>query len=133
APILASLSIYFISYLFSNVVWSPLLAAVGLIPAALITVLWMLVGTLGIYMFFYGFFGGFDDFGMKVMDQATEISGPSKPLIKFLRAFLKMGIRISPLHNKFPIPSEDAERESLELMVLRERNELKTIDDLKKK
>ncbi|MFX0103844.1 MAG: hypothetical protein ACFFCS_30055, partial [Candidatus Hodarchaeota archaeon] len=49
APILSSLSIYFISYLFSNIVWPPLLAAVGLIPAALITVLWMLVGTLGIY------------------------------------------------------------------------------------
>ncbi|MHA1681549.1 MAG: hypothetical protein ACTSUE_11095, partial [Promethearchaeota archaeon] len=125
APVLSSGFIWVVSWLYANVLWNPLLNLVGLIPAALITVLWMLVGTLGIYMLAYGFFGGFDDFGLKVMKEATEMSGPSKPLIKFLFAFLQLGVKISPLHNKFPIPSEKAHEEALELMLIREINEEK--------
>nr|MDO8115352.1 hypothetical protein [Candidatus Sigynarchaeota archaeon] len=123
APGLSSIFVFFISWIYINFIWPPMLLSLTLIPAALLTVLWMLVGTLGIYMFAYGFFGGFDDFGVKIMGEAVAISGPSKPLMKFLMAFLKLGIKISPLHNKFPIPAEDAHREALELMAIREANQ----------
>jgi len=123
APVFGSSLIWLASWLYISFAYPAIDAAVGLIPAVLITVIWMLVGSFAIYFFSYGFFGGFDDFGLKTMYDAVKISGPSRPLMNFLTLFLKAGIKISPLHNKFPIPAGDAHREALELMEIRSRNE----------
>ncbi len=131
APGLASGIIIGISFLYRGLVWPTLADAIGIIGAALVTVLWMLVGTFAIYMFFYAFFGGFDDMSLRIFKEAVEISGPSKPLMKFLLFFVKLGVKVSPLHNKFPIPSEMARQQALELMVIREAAQKKALDTQK--
>ncbi len=123
APVLSSVAILLISMAYITFVWPPLVATLTLIPAAVITLLWMLFGTLAIYFFFYTFFGGFDSFGLEILNQAVSMSGPSKPLMKIILALIAVGIKISPLHNKFPIPAQDAYKEALELMYIREINE----------
>ncbi|MHA1732998.1 MAG: hypothetical protein ACTSU5_13710 [Promethearchaeota archaeon] len=123
APLASSGAVFGVSRLYIAFAWPVIASSVGIVVGAALTIVWMLVGTFSIYMFFYGFFGGFDDFGLKTFHEAVEISGPSRPLMKFIGFFLDLGAGISPLHNRFPIPSEDARREALELMAIRQEND----------
>ncbi len=132
APGFASGIIIVISLLYRGYVWPPLLEFLGVIPAALVTVVWMLVGTFSIYMFWYAFFGGFDDFGLKVFREAVKISGPSRPLMKFLQFFVDLGVKVSPWHNKFTIESEIPRHEALELMLIREAADKKALAQAEK-
>ncbi|MHA1730735.1 MAG: hypothetical protein ACTSU5_02275 [Promethearchaeota archaeon] len=120
APTLASACMIGVSYLYLGLAWLPLSAAMGVVAAGGFSIVFALTVLLGIYFFFYSFFGGWDEFGLRTFRQAKEMSGPSKPLIGLIGAFLEAGVRISPLHDKYPIPSEDARREALELMIARE-------------
>jgi O-antigen/teichoic acid export membrane protein len=121
APLAASGSVMGASYLYLGLVWPALVSAWGILVAAIVTVAWMLIGTFTIYMFFYGFFGGFDNAGLQVFMEAVNIAGPSKNLMKFLAFFVKLGIRISPFYGKFVIKDEVAHRQALELMYEREQ------------
>jgi len=121
APLLSSGVVLGASYLYLGTAWPALVSAWGILIAALVTVLWMLIGTFSIYMFFYGLFGGFDKAGLQVFMEAVNISGPSKNLMKFLAFFVKLGTRISPLFGKFVIKEDIAHRQALELMYEREQ------------
>ncbi|GAB4325150.1 MAG: hypothetical protein Kow0069_31030 [Promethearchaeota archaeon] len=123
APSLASVVMIGVSYAFLLLLWPLMAANLGILAAGGLALLFALTVLLATYMFFYAWFGGLDEFGFRTFREAKDMSGPSKPLIGFLFAFVKAGVRSSPLHDKFPIPSEDARREALELMLAREEVE----------
>jgi len=61
-----------------------------------------------IFMFLYGLFGGWDSDTLGELKNAMEISGIVRPLAWLFWAATKLGARISPLHNKFPITNRAA-------------------------
>ncbi|MHA1340514.1 MAG: hypothetical protein ACTSRZ_09960 [Promethearchaeota archaeon] len=120
APLLASLVMFILSLFYLNLIHPYLETSIGVLPAGIIT---MLVAFLlmfaFIYLGLYGFFGGFDDFGFQIFYLSAEMAGPSKWLMKSIGAMISIGIKVSPFHNKFPIPSKYAELEAYELMYKR--------------
>jgi hypothetical protein len=70
------------------------------------------------FIFFplYCAFGGWDTNTMAIFDEAVAISGPSKFLFLPINKTSHLLEKISPLHNRFPIPYVDAIREAEELM-----------------
>lgn len=123
APGLASLCMIGVSYLYLGTAWPFLEASVGVIGAGAISLVFALTVLLSVYFFFYSFFGGWDDFGLRTFREAKAMSGPSKPLITFMGWFLELGVKISPLHGRFPIPAERARKEALELMIAKDEVE----------
>lgn len=121
APVLASLCMFGLSMVYLYTLHPLLESAIGVLPAGVITLLVaFLIMFAFVYLGFYGFFGGYDDFGFSVFTQAAEMSGPSKGIMKAIGWLMNLGIKISPLHNRFPIPSKYAELEAYELMWQRE-------------
>ncbi|MBD3350672.1 MAG: hypothetical protein GF364_04210 [Candidatus Lokiarchaeota archaeon] len=121
APLLASLVMVGFSAIFLVTIYPLLENTLGVLFTGVITLLVaFLVMFAFVYLGFYGFFGGYDDFGYKIFMKAADMSGPSKPLVKAIGSVMGWGIRISPLHNRFAIPSKYAELEAYELMYERE-------------
>lgn len=56
-----------------------------------------------IFMFLYGFFGGWDDATLMELKEAAGLSSFMKPLAWLFWASTALGARISPLHGRFPI------------------------------
>ncbi|NMC05420.1 MAG: hypothetical protein GYA24_09420 [Candidatus Lokiarchaeota archaeon] len=105
-------------------VFPELSRAIGSIPAVIISVTFaMVVGLIFNFVILYGAFGGWDDHTLGVFKEAVYISGPSRiffiPVYKMTAALVK----ISKLHNRFPMDHEAAEREMIELMIQRQKNE----------
>jgi hypothetical protein len=69
-----------------------------------------------ILFFFYGLVGGWDDYGLHQFELAVGLSGPSRFVVSLFYRATRLGHRISPLANRFPIPHVGAEREIAELM-----------------
>nr|MDO8112084.1 hypothetical protein [Candidatus Sigynarchaeota archaeon] len=92
---------------------------VGMIIAAVITALFAIFFGL-LFMFpAYAWFGGWDDNSLAVFKEAVEISGPSRFIfMPILKSTLFLG-RKSWLHNRFPIPYKEAQREAIDLMQMR--------------
>nr|MDO8114018.1 hypothetical protein [Candidatus Sigynarchaeota archaeon] len=129
APALAGGAMVIVSYLYLVFAWPPLASGLsdafnsestGIIVAGVISVLVALFGLFPFYLFMYGIFGGFDKFGLQTFKDAIKMSGPSKPLIQWILAFAFLGARISPLHNRFPIPSDLPRKEAVELLILKD-------------
>ncbi|MBD3350923.1 MAG: hypothetical protein GF364_05500 [Candidatus Lokiarchaeota archaeon] len=104
----------------------------GIYVAGIITVLFaFVVCFLFCFISLYSFFGGWDDYGLKIFNEAVKISGPSKIFFVPISKFSNWLTDVSPLHNKFPIPWEDADRQAIELMIIREKNdELNKIEEV---
>jgi hypothetical protein len=69
-----------------------------------------------------GFVGGWDKRGLEHVKEAAEISGPSKKLTYFMYRTGKWAYDLSPLKvlgEKSRIPHEEADKEALELTLLR--------------
>jgi len=69
-----------------------------------------------------GFFGGWDERGLRHLKEAAEISGPSKPITMMLYKGAKFGFDHSPLREfgqEHKIPYKSADREAKELFLLR--------------
>jgi hypothetical protein len=101
-----------------------LASVVGSIVAVIITVTFAFaVGLIFNFIILYGAFGGWDNHTLAVFREAVYISGPSRllfvPVYKMTAALVKR----SKLHNRFPMDHEDAEREMVELMIQRQKNE----------
>jgi len=103
-------------------VLSALITPIGAVIASVTFA--FLVGLIFNFCILYGFFGGWDDHTLGVFKEAVYISGPSRffwiPVYKISLALVKK----SPLHNKFPMDHVDAEREMIELMIQRKKNEV---------
>ncbi len=105
-------------------VFPSLSLAITPIGAVIVSVLFAFaVGLIFNFIILYGAFGGWDNHTLAVFKEAVYISGPSRflfiPVYKMTAALVK----ISPLHNRFPMDHEDAEREMIELMIQRQKNQ----------
>jgi hypothetical protein len=127
APVPASLAVAAIAAFWFNIVYTPFKLLAGVYVAGGVTILLAVLCLMWIFFPLYTFFGGWDDYGIKVFSNAVEISGPSKILFRPIVKVNKLMVK-SPLHNKHPIPYEDAEREADELM--RERFVKEKLNDM---
>jgi hypothetical protein len=85
-----------------------------------ITLVFAIVGCM-LFIFFplYAFFGGWGKHTLNVFQEACEISGPSRIFFGPILRISKWFVKISPLHNRFPIPHKEAQKEAVELMKIR--------------
>ncbi|MEX2683168.1 MAG: hypothetical protein Q6373_016405 [Candidatus Sigynarchaeota archaeon] len=105
-------------------VFPELSRTIGPIPTVIVSVTFaFVVGLIFNFVILYGAFGGWDDHTLAVFKEAVYASGPSRiffiPVYKMTAALAK----VSKLHNRFPMDHEDAEREMVELMIQRKKNE----------
>jgi O-antigen/teichoic acid export membrane protein len=71
-----------------------------------------------VYMFFYGFFGGWDIDTLAELKQAVDITGFVRPLAWVMWSSSALGARLSPINNRFPITNRAvAMEEALQLTV----------------
>lgn len=115
APVLAGSGVYIIAQGWFQYLYEPLLMSTGIYVTGGITIVIAFLCLLWVFFPLYCFFGGWDDYGIKVFSAAVDISGPSRILFKPIVYVNKLMIK-SKLHNKFPIPWEEADREADELM-----------------
>ncbi|MFX0100222.1 MAG: hypothetical protein ACFFCS_11625 [Candidatus Hodarchaeota archaeon] len=112
-------------------VFPPLAAAVTDIPAAIISVMFAFgFGLIFCFIILYGFFGGWDDHSLQIFKEAIAISGPSRILFVPVYGLTAALVKISPLHNKFPMEYKEAVREMKELMIQRDKNTEKVKEGL---
>jgi len=82
-----------------------------------ISILFAFIGCAMVIFFpLYSAFGGWDKNTMAIFDEAVKISGPSRFLFLPINKTSHFFEKISPLHNRFPIPYEEALVEADELM-----------------
>ncbi|MHA1734538.1 MAG: hypothetical protein ACTSU5_21590 [Promethearchaeota archaeon] len=94
----------------------PLLPVVGAITAAaVVLVLGLFALPVLVYFPLYGIFGGWDAGTLEDFQSAMEISGPSKPLVFLFYHATRLGARVSPLTDRFPVPLARAREEAREL------------------
>jgi O-antigen/teichoic acid export membrane protein len=111
APLLAGATHYGILWLITDAIWngeqisSVLIFLVGILPS------------FPLYMFFYGFFGGWDSATLDELNEAVALTGAVRWLAHWgIYAPTALGARVSPLHGRFPISIRDAAmREAAEL------------------
>jgi len=98
APLLAGAVHYGILWWISGLVWkgdqitSVLIFLIGILPS------------FPLYMFLYGFFGGWDEATLTELKEAVELTGSVRWLLRWgMYEATRLGGRISPLNNRFPI------------------------------
>jgi hypothetical protein len=122
APLIPSLIIAGVAQLWTIFVFPELYILFGenvfaSLAAGVCTVLFAFVVCL-MFIFFplYTYFGGHDDNTLAIFHEAVEISGPSRFLFRPIDKAMRWLAHKSPLHGKFPIEYEAAEKEAQELM-----------------
>lgn len=139
APVLAALVMAGVSVLFLIFAWPPMVTGfvglvgdetLGTLIAGAISVLIAILLLFPFYLFMYGIFGGFDEFGLRTFKESIRMSGPSKALISWILTFAFIGARVSPLHDRFPIESDLPRKEALELIITREINDKRKAQEL---
>ncbi len=102
APLLAAAAHYFLLRWLTGFIWkgdqitSVLIFFIGILPS------------FPVFMFFYGFFGGWDNATLAELKDAVELTGALRPLAWVVWASTALGARISPLHDRFPITIREA-------------------------
>ena len=98
APLLAGAVHYGILWWISDLVWkgdqitSVLIFLIGILPS------------FPLYMFLYGFFGGWDEATLAELKDAVDLTGSVRWLLRWgMYKPTRLGGRISPLNNRFPI------------------------------
>lgn len=125
APLIPGGIVFVVGRLWIATVHQMLINSVGSAIAGIATVAFGVIGCfLFMYITLYSYFGGWDDYGLATFYEAVKISGPSRIFFVPIAKLTGLLVKISPLHNKFPIPWKEAEREAFELMIVRERNDM---------
>lgn len=101
-------------------------ALLTFVPAVVICLVILIVIMLFGYLPLTALLGGWDAESLREFRRAVQMSGPSKFFVKPMFRVTERVCRWSPLHNRFPIPAEDATREARELLAIKKENELKT-------
>ena len=98
APLLAGAVHYVLIWWISGLIWkgdqitSVLIFLIGILPS------------FPLYMFFYGFFGGWDEATLAELKDAVDLTGSVRWLLRWgMYEPTRLGGRISPLNNRFPI------------------------------
>ncbi|MHA1732396.1 MAG: lipopolysaccharide biosynthesis protein [Promethearchaeota archaeon] len=122
APVVAALSMYGVIQLVLWLGFPPLASLLGATVAAMLLIIAALL-FLPLLVFFpvYALMGGWDDASLAIFEKAVRLSGPSRPIVSFVLRVTRKIARVTPLHNRFAIPQEAADREIAELMLQRER------------
>lgn len=97
APLFAAGVHYLILRWVTGLIWS---------GDELTSVLIFLIGvlpSLPVYMFLYGFFGGWDEGTLEELESAVGLTGFIKPLAWLVWKSTELGAKVSPLHGRFPI------------------------------
>jgi hypothetical protein len=81
----------------------PAFSVIGRVPAAIILIIVGILTSIFVYFPVYALAGGWDDGTLRVLEKATELSGPSKFIIRSIRFMSVKLAKLSPLTNKFPI------------------------------
>jgi len=102
APLLAGIVNLLALRLVGNLIWQPNMVA---------SIVLFLVGilcSLPFFSFWSGFFGGWDAPNLLEVKRAAEMSPVGKPVGYLIYYPASWGARLSPLHNRFPIPCDEA-------------------------
>lgn len=106
APVLAAGLHYLFLSLIAKFVWqgdeisSIVLFFIGLVPS------------MPVFFFFYALAGGWDDAGLDETAEAYQMTGFLRPVVNIIFVLpSKLGAKISPLHNRFPITMRAAAME----------------------
>jgi len=94
-----------------NLIWQPNMVA---------SIVLFLVGilcSLPFFSFWSGFFGGWDAQNLFEVKRAAQMSPVGKPVGYLIYYPASWGARFSPLHNRFPIPCDEALAEAKVLTV----------------
>jgi len=97
APLLAAGAHYGLLRWLTGLIWqgdqvsSVLIFLLGILPS------------YPVYMFLYGFFGGWDNATLAELGSAVELTGFVRPLAWIIWKATELGARLSPLHGRFPI------------------------------
>jgi hypothetical protein len=122
APIFPALIIAGVAQLWYFFVFENLIALLGggqlamILTGGISIMFAFIVCAMFIFFPLYGAFGGWDTNTMAIFDEAVRISGPSRFLFLPINKASHFFEKISPLHNRFPIPYEKALEEADELM-----------------
>ncbi len=122
APIIAGLGMYGVIWGIESYIFPFLATFLGeVLTAIILAVLVVLFIPLLIFFPLYALLGGWDDGSLEIFRIATEISGPSKPLVLFIHRVSQKLAQVSPLTNRFPISNEGVVEEMRELVMLRNK------------
>ncbi len=97
APLFAAGVHYLVLRWVTGLVWrgdeltSVLIFLIGVLPS------------LPVYMFLYGFFGGWDEETLGELESAVDLTGFIKPLAWLVWKSTELGAKFSPIHGRFPI------------------------------
>jgi len=110
APLLAAVANMALLRLLGSVLWQ------GDQVTSVVLFLVALLPSLGVYCFFNGLCGGWDDLGLAELRRAAAMSSLGKPIAWSIYHTSRWGARLSPLHNRFPIGlTAEAEAEAASL------------------
>ncbi|NMC04301.1 MAG: hypothetical protein GYA24_03770 [Candidatus Lokiarchaeota archaeon] len=126
-PFIASLPIFLLTWFWTPIFWQ-LMDSVGVYVTATVSIL--LAFTVMFFVFFFpltAILGGWDDYSFFMFKKAVSLSGPSKPLLKFLEREVEACIKISKrlkLHGRWPIPYQEAHAEMEKLTLMKKEGKL---------
>ncbi|MHA1715420.1 MAG: lipopolysaccharide biosynthesis protein [Promethearchaeota archaeon] len=101
----------------SLVFYEPVLNAISTLGGATFFMVLFFFGFSNfLYPLLLGLLGGHDDETLKQMEFAAYRAGPSKPFAIMFYKITRFGSKLSPLHGRFPIKYDDAEKEAFELL-----------------
>lgn len=119
APGLSAALCIGIGFLIKLVVYDSLFVKYGFFIAVIpLLPLFILIAIFG-YFPMTALFGGWDTQSVIQFRKVVEMSGPSKFLVKPMFRVIEAAVKISPLHNRFGMPFEEAMRQVQELYQLK--------------
>jgi hypothetical protein len=118
-PGAAALTITILGLLIKVTVFDMLMAWIGFWVAAVVFALLLVVLLLYVYFPLTVFFGAWDADSLRVFRLVAKISGPSRFLVQPMFRLMTRVAKVSALHNRFPIPAEQADQETTELWHLK--------------
>ncbi|MCU0521610.1 MAG: hypothetical protein MUF84_13055 [Anaerolineae bacterium] len=83
---------------------------------SLIILLVSLVASYPVYAFLYGLFGGWDDNTLGEFGRGTNLASFMRPMARLFYHASRLGARVSPLHDRFPITIYDEARREAEAL-----------------
>nr|MDO8114744.1 lipopolysaccharide biosynthesis protein [Candidatus Sigynarchaeota archaeon] len=118
-PIITGVLHYFVLQGILAAFFRPLSGFLGnTISIGVFVIIGLVVTPLFVWWPTYSILGGWDPVGLDILQEATEISEISKPIVRLFNIMAQKLARKSPFYNKFPIHFRSAQFELDELRVM---------------
>lgn len=115
APFLSGIILFFVGYYFKITIFEPMRVTYGFFPAMIVIGIIFVSLSFGLYHPITTLLGGYDDDYLRHFAKAVEMSGPSKPIAKFVYLEATLFRKWSKLHNRFKMDETEAVKEVQEL------------------